>query len=64
MDLFRELQQQSGSLGPMQSGFHRKDLDHQVSDDHDIPLEQNVREDGWEAVEKAEVLQKIGEGDD
>src|SRR4030042_1942725 len=64
MRLLGEFQQQSSSLGPMQSGFHKKDLDHQVGNDQDIPLEQNMRENGGKPVEEAKVFQEIGEGND
>lgn len=32
--LFRELEEQSGPHGPLQSGFHCKDFDQQVDNDH------------------------------
>jgi len=44
--LFRELEEQPGPLGPLQSRFHRKEFDQPVDQDHAVPLDEDMREDG------------------
>ena len=59
MGLFGELQEESGSLGPLEGGFHSKDFDHQVGDHHGIAFEEDVREEGCKAVEHRVVFRVL-----